>query len=265
MLANLLNAATRGGALRHVTLLQGAKAYGAHVRAMPVPAREDRDEWRSVPNFYWEQERLLREAAGQHGWRWTILRPQVIFGDAIGAAMNPIPALGAWAAVLKEQGRPLAFPGVPGGIAQATDADLLAAAIGWAGAAPGAAGECFNVTNGDVFSWAAVWPAIADALGMKTAPDQPNSIAAMLEANGEAWDRVRTRHALVAPALDAFVGQSHHYMDILLGHGRTDPRPPSLMSDVKLRQAGFHRVIDTEAMLLKWFGALQARRLLPPR
>ena len=46
--------------LQHVTLLQGTKAYGAHVRAIPLPAREDRDELKSQPNFYWNQEDYLR-------------------------------------------------------------------------------------------------------------------------------------------------------------------------------------------------------------
>ena len=31
------------GSLQHVTLLQGTKAYGVHVRAIPIPAREDRN------------------------------------------------------------------------------------------------------------------------------------------------------------------------------------------------------------------------------
>ena len=31
---------------------------------------------------------------------------------------------------------------------------------------PACDGEAFNVTNGDVFRWQDVWPAIAEALGM---------------------------------------------------------------------------------------------------
>src|SRR5579872_5167513 len=42
--------------LRHVTLLQGTKAYGVHVRPLTVPARENRSELREQPNFYWNQE-----------------------------------------------------------------------------------------------------------------------------------------------------------------------------------------------------------------
>ena len=188
MLKNVLRSLSRTTTLRHVTLLQGAKAYGPHVRPIPILAREDHDEWRDTPNFYWEQERLIREGAARHGWNWTILRPQVIFGDAIGAAMNPIPALGAWAAVLKEQGLPLAYPGNPGSIGEATDADLLASAIAWAGHTPGPFDEVFDITNGDVFTWRDVWPVIAQALAMEVGPDTPCSLARTMAAHGETWE-----------------------------------------------------------------------------
>jgi hypothetical protein len=49
--------------LQHVTLLQGTKAYGVHVRPIAIPAREDRDEMREEPNFYWLQEEFLKAAA----------------------------------------------------------------------------------------------------------------------------------------------------------------------------------------------------------
>jgi hypothetical protein len=43
-----------------VTLLQGTKAYGVHVRPLSVPARENRSEMHEQPNFYWNQENHLR-------------------------------------------------------------------------------------------------------------------------------------------------------------------------------------------------------------
>ena len=61
MLRNLMeplaNVATR---LTHISLLQGTKAYGSHVRPMNIPAREGRSDMREIPNFYWNQEDYLR-------------------------------------------------------------------------------------------------------------------------------------------------------------------------------------------------------------
>ena len=138
--------------LRHVALLQGTKAYGVHVRPLTVPAREGRSEMYEQPNFYWAQENFLRELQRGKAWHWSILRPVLIVGEAMGDAMDLIPPLGVYASMLREQGRALDYPGGAARVAQAVDVDLLARAIGWAGEADAARNEVFNVTNGDVFS-----------------------------------------------------------------------------------------------------------------
>jgi nucleoside-diphosphate-sugar epimerase len=264
MLENVLEpltAAARG--LRHVSLLQGTKVYGAHVRRIPVPAREGRDELRSQPNFYWQQEDLVRHKQHGRDWLFTIFRPVLIVGESVGSAMNLIPAIGVYAAMQQERGRPAAFPGGPARIAQAVDADLLARAIAWGGEAPQARNETFNVTNGDVFTWPAVWPAIAAALGSAAAEPAPLSLVEDIAPRGAEWDRIRHKHGLVAPDLAGFVGLSFQYADYQMGYGRTAAGPPSLVSTIKIQQAGFHEVMDTEAMFAKWFRLFQEKRLLP--
>ena len=175
MLRNLMAALEPvAPALRHVALLQGTKAYGVHVRPLTVPAREGRSEMYEQPNFYWAQENFLRELQQGKSWHWSILRPVLIVGEAMGGAMDLIPPLGVYAAMLREQGRPLDYPGGAARVSQAVDVDLLARAIAWSGEAAAARNEAFNVTNGDVFTWENVWPAIADALEMK--PGKPRAV-----------------------------------------------------------------------------------------
>ena len=88
-------------------------------------AREDRDEAHDVANFYWEQEGFLKERAGDR-FAWTIFRPQGIFGESFGSAMNAIVALGTYGAILREAGEPFHYPGGDPNIMEATDVDLLA-------------------------------------------------------------------------------------------------------------------------------------------
>src|SRR5262249_46839722 len=76
--------------LRHVTLLQGTKAYGSHLHPICIPARE-RTPRDPHDNFYWLQEDFLTEQAAEHDFAWTILRPQSVFGGACGVAMNIVP------------------------------------------------------------------------------------------------------------------------------------------------------------------------------
>jgi nucleoside-diphosphate-sugar epimerase len=247
--------------LRHVTLLQGTKAYGVHVRPLAVPAREGRSEMREQPNFYWAQEDYLRAAQAGRDWTFTILRPVLIVGEAIGGAMNLIPALGAHAAVMRERGPILPYPGGAERVSQAVDADLLARAIDWSGEAPAARNETFNITNGDVFSWPNIWPAIAEAVGMRPGPDEPFLLQSLGRAD---WDRVRQRFGLLSPALTDFVGLSLEYADYQIRYGHTEPGPPAIVSTIKIAQAGFHEVLDTELMFRRWFKVFQQKRLLPP-
>ncbi len=267
MLRNLfepLERAARG--LRHVALLQGTKAYGVHVRPLDVPARENRSEMHEQPNFYWNQERYLRERQPGKAWRWSILRPVLIVGDSVGSAMNVIPALGVYAAMMRQAGKAkLDYPGGVGRVAQVIDADLLARCIAWSGEAVAAGNEIFNVTNGDVFVWPNVWPAIADALGFESGGHVPLSLDREIRPREADWAGICTAHGLKAGMLKDFVGLSFEYADYTMGFGRDTPGPAAIVSTIKLMQAGFTEVMDTEAMFRKCFAEMQAKRLLPPR
>jgi len=257
--------------LRHVALLQGTKAYGVHVRPLTVPARENRSEMHEQPNFYWNQERYIRAAQRGKSWSWSILRPVLIVGCSTGSAMNVVPALGVYAAMMRhrygnEAGKKtLDYPGGVGRVAQAVDADLLARAIAWSGEAAAARNEIFNVTNGDVFVWPNVWPAIAEALGFAAGEHVPLALDKEIRPREAEWAEIRKQHGLVSGTLKEFVGLSFEYADYTMGHGRTQPGPPALVSTIKLMQASFHEVMDTEAMFAKAVAELQAKRLLPPR
>lgn len=270
MLRNLFSALERAAqSLTHVALLQGTKAYGVHVRPLAVPARENRSEMHEQPNFYWNQERFLRDAQRRNGgarWTWSILRPVLIVGDSVGSAMNVIPALGAYAALMRQAGKVrLDYPGGVGRVAQAVDADLLARAIAWSGEAKAAQNEIFNVTNGDVFVWPNVWPAIADALGFEPGEHVPLPLDLEIRPRETEWAEICAKYGLVSTTLRDLVGLSFEYADYTMGFGRTEPGPPALVSTIKLTQAGFTEVMDTEAMFRKCFGEMQAKRLLPPR
>jgi nucleoside-diphosphate-sugar epimerase len=248
--------------LAHVSLLQGGKAYGMHLHPIPLPAKE---RWPRDPheNFYWLQEDYLREAAARAGWALTIFRPQVIFGGATGAAMNLIPVLGAYAALRREEGEPFSYPGGAPSILEAVDARLLARAFAWAAEAPAARNETFNLTNGDVFVWQDIWPALADMLGVDTGPATSFSVADYMAARTETWSRIVARERLKPIPLLDLVGQSHHYADILFTYGRPTPRQPLIVSTIKIRQAGFADCIDTEDMFRDWFQVMRNRRILP--
>ena len=250
--------------LRHVTLLQGTKAYGVHFAPIPIPARE-RAPRHPHENFYWLQEDYLRAQQAGKQWSWTILRPQLVVGEAIGSNLNVIPAIGVYAAIRKEAGLPLAYPGGPSFIFEMVDVDLLARSMEWAATASACRNETFNITNGDVFVWRELWPTVADALGMKTGPDEPCSLAQEMPKRAAEWTAIARKYNLAAPAdIHEFVGESFSIADFSFGYGAKNPQP-AIVSTIKARQAGFDDCMDTEDMLRKWFRRFQQLRLLPPR
>lgn len=261
MLRNLMEPLERASkkTLTHVTLLQGTKAYGGHVRPFQVPAREGISDARDIPNFYWVQEEYLKEKQAGKAWNWTIFRPQIIIGESIGSAMNIIPAIGVYGAILKKRGEPLHYPGQDTSLMEVVDADLLARAISWAGETDAAKNETFNCTNGDIMVLKNIWPTIADALGMELGKNIPMKLSEEIPKHANEWDFIRNRYQLVSPDIERFVGQSFQFADRYLN----ELHHPLLVSTVKLRQAGFHETIDTEWMFKKWFKIFQDKKLLP--
>lgn len=262
MLETLLEGAEAGGALEHVSLLQGTKAYGAHVGRMRVPGRE-REPRHPHANFYWLQEDLLRERAARAGYAFTIWRPPVVYGHAFGAPMNPLAPLVTFAALEREAGRPLAWPGGRTGPVDVIDARLLARALEWGASAEAARGETFNVTNGDVIVWENVWPALAAAMGMAVGEPAPQQLANTMPPRAAEWDALVKRHDLRAPGLMEWVGDSFVYADLHLGFGREHPAPANLLSTIAIRQAGFADCVDSEDSIREWIEWMQRERLLP--
>jgi nucleoside-diphosphate-sugar epimerase len=267
MLRHVMEPLLEAADVRHVSLLQGTKAYGVHHPAgrssgrNPLRERHPRVEH---PNFYFLQEDYLRAKQDGSSWALTVFRPTVIYGDAIGTNMNLIPVIGAWAALLRDEGRALDFPGqqLSAQLKEAVDADLVAHALAWAADCQTAG--IFNLTNGDVFRWPEIWPAIAETFGMTVGTHTPARLRQELPARQSQWASLVKRYGLNAPVnIEDFVGHnSLAYADQLLS-GHEVEGGPVLNSTIAIRQAGFAECMDTEEMFRKWFQRLPALGLLP--
>jgi len=262
MLRNLMEPLAARGDLRHVTLLQGTKAYGGAVRAMRVPAREDQPRV-DHPNFYWLHEDYLTAKSADAGFDFTILRPQLIVGPNHGVVMNLPPVVGAYAAIRHHEGLPFSFPGGPDWVWEAVDVRLVGNACLWAATHNVAAGETYNLTNGEVFMWRDMWPTIAATLGVETGPDEPLSMARYLAARTELWDEVIAKHGLRDIPLLELLGESHHYADLCFAYGADAPPAPTFVSTVKIKQAGFTDTCNSEESFCYWLRDLQRRKVLP--
>ena len=263
MLRNLIEPLRKKSKLKHISILQGAKAYGLLVGPMRIPARESQPRVEH-PNFYWCQEDYLREIAEKDGLAFTIFRPQLIVGPNHGVVMNVLPVLGVYAAIRRELGLPFSYPSSVDWVMEAVDVRLLAEALHWASETPVANGETYNITNGEVFSFRDMWPAIAETLGVEPGPDEQVFMAEYIPKNESVWTDVVQRHGLQQIPLKSLLGESHFYTDLCLATGLDTSPPPAFVSTIKIRQTGFETVINTEESFCHWLRDLIKRRVFPP-
>ena len=262
MIKNLLVPMAAHGKLQHVTLLQGTKAYGAAVQPMRIPARESQPRVQHA-NFYWEQEDFLTELAQQHEFAYTILRPQLIVGPNYGVVMNLPPVIGAYAALRKAEGQPFSYPGNADWVWEAADVRLVGDACVWSASSTQAANQTFNITNGEVFSWLDMWPALADCLDVQAGPPEAVDLPSYFEARTELWQEIVHAQNLRSPNLAAFLGESQHYANLCFAVGAPQAPAPTYVSTIKIKQAGFHQVMDTEQSFCHWLRELRRARYLP--
>ncbi len=244
--------------LRHVQLIEGNKWYGSHLGPFRTPAREE-DPPHMLPNFYYDQEMWLRGAQAGQSWSWSALRPHTVCGFAIGNPMNLITCLSVYAAISKELGLPLRFPGKAKAfetVYQAVDAELLAKSMLWAATSPAAENDVFNITNGDFFRWKNIWPKFAEFFDMPMGDVQTIPLVEFMADKGPLWDQLVERHGLMKIPYDQIA--TWGFADYVFG---TDW---DVMSDtLKIRMAGFHDYVRSEEMFLRLFAEFKGMKIIP--
>ncbi|MDQ0379010.1 SDR family oxidoreductase [Amycolatopsis thermophila] len=258
MLVNLVDAiepVARG--LRHISLMQGYKVYGAHLGPFPTPARED-DAGHMPPEFNVDQQNFLERRQSGKAWTWSALRPSVVCGFALGNPMNLATVIAVYASISKELGVPLRFPGEPGAytsLLEMTDAGLLAKATVWAATDERCANQAFNINNGDLFRWSGLWPKLARWFDLEVAPPLRMSLETVMADKEPLWNEMRERYGLTASYDEV---SAWRFGDFVFGWDYD-----VIADGSKARRFGFHEFVDTEEMFLSIFDDLRKRKVIP--
>ncbi|KAF5739456.1 3-oxo-Delta(4 5)-steroid 5-beta-reductase-like [Tripterygium wilfordii] len=161
-----------------------------------------------VPNFYYTQEHILfEEVAAKEGLTWSVHRPHYIFGFSPYSLMNIIGTLCVYAAICKEEGVPLKFPGRKAAwdcYFTASDADLIAEHQIWSSVDPYAKNEAFNIINGDVFKWKHFWKVLAEQFGIEEYgfEGEGPSLSEMMKNKGPVWEKIVRENQLQPTKLE---------------------------------------------------------------
>jgi nucleoside-diphosphate-sugar epimerase len=258
MLRNLLDGLEAAGSpIERVVLYQGAKVYGVHLGPVTTPFYEDENPRPIGPNFYFTQERELQQRRAAGGPEWSILRPDVVVGDAAGNAMNIATVIGAYAALSAADGAAFRFPGsrttYDDCLVQVTDAHALARASLWAATASEAAGQAFNYVH-PPFRWRRMWEKVAKHFGLETGEPIPVALAGHMPALQPVWRQISV--GLLQPDFTRAVRWS--FGDFIFG------TEADVVSDMtKIRLAGFHEDLDPVDALIRAVDRQQAAGVIP--
>jgi nucleoside-diphosphate-sugar epimerase len=258
-LSNLLHGLeTRQSLPERLVVLGGGKSYGGHLGPNRTPARES-DPRIMGPIFYDQQQDILDTWASRNNVQWTILRPDPVIGPSIGSPMNLLTGIAVYAAVCRELGLSLRFPGsfkTWDGLYQMTDSSLLGHSALWAIEADSAANQVFNVINGDQFRWKHLWKEIADFFEMPVDEPHPMNLTERMADKGPVWDRIVTRYGLLETPWESIA--SWGFVDWIFNI------PFDLVqSTIKIRKAGFADCVDTHDSVKAQLTRLRQMRLIP--
>jgi len=258
MLENIVNALPADGALAHVNAVHGSKYYGHQFGPLKLPMEES-DPRAAGANFYFQQEEFLREAARKRGFGYTTVRPHTFCSPDADTPRSIGLAIALYAAIQRELGLPLDFPGSERAFrarTQFTDLGLLARAIAWMATEPRCANEAFNIVNGDNPSWAELWPGFAAWFGVKPGAPRDFTLAQYMSDQQDVWEKIVRRHGLGAPRLDALVlWQYPAYV--------FKPEWDIISSPAKARALGFGETVESGAMFARQFERYHAQKIIP--
>nr|WP_321270469.1 SDR family oxidoreductase [Alcaligenes faecalis] len=245
--------------LRHITLMQGGKAYGVHLGAMPLSPAKESDPRHMPPNFYYDQEDYLRDRSIGKAWSWTALRPEGVAGVAIGNPMNLLMVIAIYGTIAKALRVPMSFPGPVAAydaLYQVTDTRILARAVDWAGETAECRGEVYNITNGDYFRWSRIWPRLAEFFDVAAGQPLPLSLQQIMKDKAGLWDSLVQKHGLRPYPFEEIVRWS--FGDLIF-----KATFDNITSTIKARLHGFHDCIDSEIMFLEMLADMRRQRYIP--
>ena len=246
--------------LAHVHLVHGTKWYGPSVGPVnaPVPVREDAPR-RLGPNPYADQQDYVTQRQQGKEWAWSTIRPPSIIGFAPGYPHNVVALVGAYAAICRERNVPLRFPGTERCfrlIQAGVTVEILCEAIEWIAEHDECANEAFNVSNGDVFRWADLWPKVAEFFNMPVDDLETLEFSAVMSTMSEDWEKVVARHNLSRVPVE-------HLIDWRYGDYHFRKTKGDIPSVIKLAKTGFRAVADTDLAVLDALRKYREARLLP--
>jgi len=112
------------------------------------------------------------------------------------------------------------------------------------------------VSNGDTFRWEQLWPKFAHFFGVALGPVGTLDFIRFIEDNAQTWQSIHEKHQLKDYRLSELASEK-------FGSWVYSTDYDIVSSTTKLRQAGWHKMVDSEAMYPRLLAELRTQRLIP--
>ena len=247
--------------LEHVQILQGAKYYGRHLgpyKKHPLKRMIHgtcRRASTSGKRIIFANSRSDGRGTGQ-----PYVRKRCVASRSA-TPLNLTSVVAVYAAISKELGLPLRWPGKPEAfytIYQVTDYDILGKSMVWAATTPACANEVIQCHQWRRFTAGKhMWGRIAEYFDMEAGPPQQINLAQMMADKETALGRNRR---------EARAWRQHpstRRRNWAFGDYAFSSDWDVCMDTTKCRRAGFLDFIDTEEMFINQFDELRKAKIIP--
>jgi len=112
------------------------------------------------------------------------------------------------------------------------------------------------VTNGDTFRWEQLRPKITHFFEVALGPVGTLDLIQFIEDNAQTWQSIREKHQLKDYRLSELASGK-------FGNWVYSTDYDIVSSTTKLRQAGWHKMVNSEAMYPRLLAELRTQRIIP--
>ena len=116
--------------------------------------------------------------------------------------------------------------------------------------------EIFNVSNGDVYRWRQLWSELAAFYDLPISEPLAMSTVSEMSEKAPLWDSMVARYGLHATPYEQIANWA--FVDWMLNF-----REETILSTIKIRQAGFADCIDTHQSFRRQLTRLRGMRIIP--
>lgn len=218
--------------------------------------------------FYYTQYDLLKRLSEGKAWTFSEVRPDGVVGFAPGTnAMNMAQGIAVYLSMYRQvhgAGATVPFPGHDHGYHSThtdTFQDILSQMEIYAALNTDKCGDggIFNVADGQVVTWADVWPRLCKPFGLVGGSPRPDSqpMLEFVQQNKDAWHSLAKRYELNEKLVEQQGWGHTRFMLVDFDFDRQYDLSRS-------REVGFTEAIDTVDGYVKSWKRMQQAKMIPP-